>query len=1111
MLFLHFSNRLEVLAEDLASRLAGPRDDPFAADTVLVAHSAAKRHLQLDIARREGVCANVSFEYLAQWLWVQVGRVLPQVGAQSPFDAASLTWRVYALLQDAAFVREFPPLAAYLDRAQGDPVVPYELAAATASLLEQYSTYRPDWLVRWQADAGAGARVTANEHEPWQAAAWSRIAAGLDVQGAHPIEAMVRELERAGADAARSFGLPGEAHVFALPAVPPLYLAALQSLARFMDLHVYALNPSREFWFDLVDPRQLDRLESAGKADGHEVRNVLLSSWGKQAQSALGLLTGIDESDRAAWIERYEPSGGSTVLARLQDAILDLDELAPASMPREGGDRSIEVHVAHSLTRELEVLHNRLLALFAADPTLRPSDVLVVTPQLEDAAPLVDGVFGTAPQARFIPYAMTGRKRSSVNAPVKAFLQLLQLASSRCAASDVFDLLQQPVVGARFGLDDEGLLQVHAWLIDAGVHWGLDAPHVAAQQLPAQGAHTLADGLSRLFLGYALPGDASEPFAGHLPRGDAEGSSSAALGALWRFAQLLRELAVTMRQSRAAADWSRVLHRAAEDFIRPERQAMEDWLELEAGIDSLADAVARAGFEGDLPAPVMRVALERELEASAHGGAATGRVTFAGMNSLRNLPFRVVCAIGMNHDAFPTADRPAEFDLLAAAPRAGDRQRRTDQRTLFLDLLLSARDVLHLSYAGRSIRDNSPMPPSVLVSELLDVLVPATATDPASADALDAARAALVVEHPLQPFSPHAFDPRADVRVRSFDEELAQSLRSGLQNGELVAEAPGDAEAADTDEVHEPAKTFFAAPLAEPGPEWRTVSVRQLVDFFNNPSRYLLRRRLSIELARDEAQLDDDEPFVPDFDCRTALADRLLPELLRGADADVARRLAEAGTEMPPGAMGRTELDAELAFMQGFAAAVRRETAAPVLPPASAALDIELDGETWRVEEAFADLRPGGLVRWRYDDERAVDVLGAWIPHLVLCAAAPEGVDARTTWVARTSLSRYEALEPADARQRLTELVALYRDGLMRPLAFFPKTSRTVVESGSYRARMAWRGSEEFGGESSKPGYALAWRGVADPLGGSFEFIAQEVFGRVAAVTRVPFAAGEGA
>src|SRR4051812_8007974 len=149
MLHLHFSNRFEILADRLLDALQGPRANVFTPDTVVVPHSAAERFIALALADREGICANVDFVYLARWLWQQVACVLPGVGAESPFDAGSLTWRLYALLRDDAFVRAPPPLQAYLGAGGDDPVLAWELSASAAATLEQLITYRPDWLVRW--------------------------------------------------------------------------------------------------------------------------------------------------------------------------------------------------------------------------------------------------------------------------------------------------------------------------------------------------------------------------------------------------------------------------------------------------------------------------------------------------------------------------------------------------------------------------------------------------------------------------------------------------------------------------------------------------------------------------------------------------------------------------------------------------------------------------------------------------------------------------------------------------------------------------------------------------------------------------------------------------
>ena len=302
----------------------------------------------------------------------------------------------------------------------------------------------------------------------------------------------------------------------------------------------------------------------------------------------------------------------------------------------------------------------------------------------------------------------------------------------------------------------------------------------------------------------------------------------------------------------------------------------------------------------------------------------------------------------------------------------------------------------------------------------------------------------------------------------------------------------------DADTVVEPMRPFFTAPLAAPDAEWREVSVEQLIDFFRNPSRYLLRKRMAITLPRAEDELEDDEPFLPDVPGRSALADRLLPVLLAGQDHDTAaiHRLAAAGTELPDGALGAVVLDRELETLQRFALEVRQATAAPVLPPHQATVEVEMAGETWRVQAGFADLRAHGLVRWRYDQERARDLLGAWITHLVLCADPPSGVEPVTQWLSLDPPRRFEPR--ADAREQLAALVWLYRRGLCEPLPFFPKAAWSYVVNGesTFSAQRVWNVTRNTSfAEGADPAYQLAFRGVADPLADTdFYQLAADIF-----------------
>jgi exodeoxyribonuclease V gamma subunit len=832
MLHLHPSNRTERLADALLERLAAPRPGRslFDADRVLVPSAGLRRWLSLRIADRFGVCAQVEFGFLAQWLWQQIGDRVPGIAAESPFARERLSWRVFEAFGDASFTSAHPRLHRYL--AEADAVMRFELAQRVASTIEQTITYRPDWLDAWQHSRFVMPRIDGrpDADEAWQAALWRRIravdggendpgrgdSAGPAADRRHPAEAFVQVL-----DATRGAGLPRELHVFALPAVAPLHASLLLQMARWCDVHVYLLNPCREFWTEIVDRKRLARLEARGERDVHEEGHRLLASWGRQTQALVDTWQQVPDQDAGSpaqiplhgWpaaevIEhpRFEAAPGPHLLAHLQNTILELQAIEPGSLAGHGpsDDASIEIQSAHSLTRELEALHERLLAAFAADATLKPGDVLVVTPNLEEAAPLIDAVFGTVPPALALPYAITGLGRSRENHIARLLLDLMSLLRSRALSTETMAWVALPPVARRFRLDAAALTQAHTWLADAGWRWGWDAAHRSSFGLPADSHQSLADAMDRLLLGHALPaavavdalarGMSPPGQAERLPVDGAEGLSAATLGSLHRVFEHLQTLQRDWARPATAMDWLRRCTAALDTLIQADASELDDARELRERLASLCTAIEAAAPGAALPLAVLQAALTQTLDDTVHGGVPTGAITFSSMSSLRGVPFRIVCAVGLDDGAFPGRDATPEFDLLSRAPRRGDRQRRDDDRNLFLDLMLAARDRLILSWTGRHVRDNSLLPPSTVIAELLDLLLPAVVPAGADAAALAAARRWLVVEHPLQGLSLAVFtaDPDADPRWRSHRADGADALRQSLAGTVHDADADAD-------------------------------------------------------------------------------------------------------------------------------------------------------------------------------------------------------------------------------------------------------------------------------------------------------------------------------
>ena len=179
-----------------------------------------------------------------------------------------------------------------------------------------------------------------------------------------------------------------------------------------------------------------------------------------------------------------------------------------------------------------------------------------------------------------------------------------------------------------------------------------------------------------------------------------------------------------------------------------------------------------------------------------------GNMAMGGFKPMRAIPCRVLAIMGLHDAAFPRRARAPAWDLLAAAPRRGDRDPVREDRQLFLDALLAAGDRVIVTATARNIRSNKDEPLSACVDEFLRV---AAATVSDRVDIRETTYRDLIEDHPLQPFNAACFTgPRA-----SFDTGHLEIARACQQRQEEaspfqvgVFELPEAVQSADL-ELHE--------------------------------------------------------------------------------------------------------------------------------------------------------------------------------------------------------------------------------------------------------------------------------------------------------------------
>lgn len=1041
MLRVYHSNRLDVLEALMEFIVERERlDDPFEPEMILVQSTGMAQWLQMTLSQKFGIAANIDFPLPASFIWDMFVRVLPEIPKESAFNKQSMSWKLMTLLPQLLEREDFTLLRHYLTD-DSDKRKLFQLSSKAADLFDQYLVYRPDWLAQWETGhlvEGLG------EAQAWQAPLWKALVEYTHELGQprwHRANLYQRFIETLESATTCPPGLPSRVFICGISALPPVYLQALQALGKHIEIHLLFTNPCRYYWGDIKDPAYLAKLltrqrrhsfedrelplfrdsENTGQlfnSDGEQdVGNPLLASWGKLGRDYIYLLSDLESSQE---LDAFVDVTPDNLLHNIQSDILELENRAVAGVnieefsrsdnkrPLDPLDSSITFHVCHSPQREVEVLHDRLLAMLEEDPTLTPRDIIVMVADIDSYSPFIQAVFGSAPADRYLPYAISDRRARQSHPVLEAFISLLSLPDSRFVSEDVLALLDVPVLAARFDITEEGLRYLRQWVNESGIRWGIDDDNVRELELPATGQHTWRFGLTRMLLGYAMESAQGE-WQSVLPYDESSGLIAELVGHL---ASLLMQLNIWRRglaQERPLEEWLPVCRDMLNAFFLPDAETEAAMTLIEQQWQAIIAEGLGAQYGDAVPLSLLRDELAQRLDQERISQRfLAGPVNICTLMPMRSIPFKVVCLLGMNDGVYPRQLAPLGFDLMSQKPKRGDRSRRDDDRYLFLEALISAQQKLYISYIGRSIQDNSERFPSVLVQELIDYIGQShylPGDEALNCDESEArVKAHLTCLHTRMPFDPQNYQPGE--RQSYAREWLPAASQAGKAHSEFVQPLP------------------FTLP--------ETVPLETLQRFWAHPVRAFFQMRLQVNFRTEDSEIPDTEPFILEGLSRYQINQQLLNALVEQDDAERLFRRFRAAGDLPYGAFGEIFWEKQCQEMQQLADRV----IACRQPGQSMEIDLACNGV--QITGWLPQLQPDGLLRWRPSLLSVAQGMQLWLEHLVYCASGGNGES--RLFLRKDGEWRFPPLAAEQALHYLSQLIEGYREGMSAPLLVLPES-----------------------------------------------------------------------
>jgi exodeoxyribonuclease V gamma subunit len=1095
MLHIHRAERADALIEALGRLLAEPLADPFAPDVISVPTRGMERWLTQRMSaslgatpgRADGICANVEFPFPRRLAG-------DAVAAASGIDPETDPWlpqrAVWPLLDVVGECLHEPWLASLARHLRKDDDVDrrarrFATVRHLSELFDRYALHRPAMVCGWERG-----EIDVPQEAAWQAELWRRLRKRLAAPS--PAERLEPACGRLRAEPGL-LPLPERISLFGLTRLPAGHLDVLRALAAGREVHVFLLHPSPALWEKIGDrPPVVRRAEdtTASLPD-----NRLLASWGQDAREMQLVLGTHEHAGHHHPIELAE----DTLLGRIQADVRA--DRSPPGIPLPGvpdarphldrADRSVQIHACHGRARQVEVLRDAILHLLAEDDTLQPRDVIVMCPDIETFAPLIQATFGAGEavdEDELEPLAdglrptdlrvrLADRSLRQTNPVLGVVAQLLDLASRRLTASDVLDLADREPVRRRFRLEDEDLARIRDWVADSGIRWGLDAEHRRPFKLQDLAAGTWKAGLDRVLVGVTMTEEGHRLFEGVLPVDDVESLAIDLAGRLAELVDRLQDAVDEFNTAKPIREWVGAIATAADALTATSQR--DAW--QRAQLERILDDVVReaAGGAVALTLHEVRALLAERLQGRpTRANFRTGHLTICTLVPMRSVPHRVVCLLGLDDAAFPRKAPRDGDDIMLLDPHVGERDPRAEDRQMLLDALMAASDRLIVTYAGSDVRTNTPRPPAVPVGELLDVIERTVQGD---------ARAQVLVRHPLQPFDPRNFSPGVlgGERAWSFNRVTLDGARA-MQDERT--EAP----------------RFLTGPLP-PQPS-AVVELEDVVNFVRHPVRAFLRQRLGFSVATYADEVDDALPIDLDNLESWQIGQRLLDARLAGATETAAVGAELARGSLPPGNLSGPVIEKLLPQVEQIV-----QHAAALLPGAteSGSVDVRvaLPGGR-RLSGTVPDVYGTLLRAVTYSRVSPRHRLMTWVRFLALSAAYPErAFEAATVGRAvygsaprgaTVTVVRLPRLGPQLALERLAALVELFDEGLREPLPIACKSSAAYAEAlrrGGDPVKAAtgeWDGPWNFAGEGEDLEHQLSFGGILpfEELLGSTAFAA---------------------
>lgn len=722
MINIYQSNKIDILIDFI---LKTKKKKLFEKKIIIVQNKDIAEWFQIKIAEKTGISANFSFQQPIEFL-INLFNNKNSPNIKQHAKETQISWFILKIILDSLNKNEFKMLKNYIDKEKKIEKI-NKLSEHISKLFKEYLMYKPEWINIWEENKKI---KNLNNHQIWQKKIWILLINELKKNNFNKF--YIPQILKKITNLKNIFynkKIPKKIIIYGINYFPIFYFKIINKIQKYINIDIIHLNLFKNLKLNYFNKINLNNKKNKNTPLNIKNNNKNITKFFFEKTIKKNTLIFLKLKKINKITNLFKNFKKNSLLNNLKQEILNFKKNEKINYkikpPKKNSkkikinksDISLTFHSCNTKQTEIEVLYDYLLNLIKKDNKITPKDIIVMAPNISLYTSYINGVFGSIPKKKRLPFQILDQNLINNNSTINAFIYLIKINKKKITTEKIFKLLEISELSEKFCIKNNQINLLKKWIHESGIRLNINNFNESKNKKYMM-QNTWSYGLNRIILGHIM-NNKHETWNNILPYNQQEILSFKLIEKFLEFIKLIKKWNKILTKKKKITEWIPICKKLLNNFFcfNIKNQLIlifiiKKWKEM------LNDG-EKTKIKNKIPISVIYDKIKKYFKKKNENEKFfSNNINFCSINKKRNIPFKIICLIGMNHSFY--SNNELEFNLIKK--NKNEKNIKYQNQYFFLENLILASNFYYISYIKNNIYDNYEKYPYIITEEIINYI-----------------------------------------------------------------------------------------------------------------------------------------------------------------------------------------------------------------------------------------------------------------------------------------------------------------------------------------------------------------------------------------------------